>query len=132
MISYCRITLTVLFVSIVISMLPSTVSADDAPVYESLSDVPIGRVFFSPRQRIQLDKNRGAAEHGTTPISTSAGVAVRKKNAAGFIISSSGMKHVYSDGDFVETASSADVAFPGDVRVVRQPQVDEEASDDSD
>jgi|GEM_PF-4114524 len=133
MISFCRIALLGLFVSIIVSMPLESVNANDAPVYESLADVPIGRVFFSPRQRIQLDKNRGTTKHGTaSSTSTSTGVAVRNKDAAGFIISSSGMKHVYSDGDFVETASSADVAFPGDVRVIRQAQVDEEVSDDSD
>lgn len=120
-----------LFLSVLISMLPQTAKADDAPVYESLSDVPIGRVFFTPQQRIQLDKNRGVAKHAQ-PNSTRTGVAATKSDAAGFIISGSGVRKVYSNGDFIETASSAAVAFPGDVRVVRQPQVDEEASDDSD
>lgn len=115
----------------VITTMPQTANADETSVYESLSDVPIGRVFFSPQQRVHLDKKRGATVRGKK-VSTSTSAASPKNDAAGFIISASGLKQVYSNGDFVKTARSTAVAFPGDVRVVRQPEVDEEASDDSD
>ena len=125
-----RTFLSSLIVAGIVMALPQMTKADEASVYESLSDVPIGRVFFSPEQRVYLDKNRGATALGTS-IKTSTGVSPKKDDAAGFIISDSGLKQVYSNGDFVKTANSTTVAFPGDVRVVRQPHVDEEASDDS-
>lgn len=120
-----------LFVAGVITTLPQTAKADEVSVYESLADVPIGRVFFSPKQRVYLDKNRGAVVHGKT-VSTGTAVVSPKDDAAGYIIRGSGLKQVYSKGDFVKTTNSEAVVFPGDVRVVRQPKVDEEASDDSD
>ena len=127
----CRNFVLGLLVAGAITTLPQSTKADEISVYESLADVPIGRVFFSAAQRVNLDKNRGATLHGK-PVTTRTGVASNKNDAAGFIISDSGLKQVYSNGDFVKTAKSTTVAFPGDVRVVRQPKVDEEASDDSD
>jgi hypothetical protein len=123
--------LTSVSVICIVIMLPGAAVADDATVYESLSDVPIGRVFFSPTQRIRLDKNRGVTQRSQTS-SKATGAKRPKKDAAGFIISKSGLKQVYADGDFVETTRSTAVRFPGDVTVVRQPQVDEDSSDDRD
>ena len=40
------------------------VAAEEAPIYESLSEVSIGRVFFSAAQRARLDRLRGTSGIG--------------------------------------------------------------------
>jgi len=96
-------------------------SAHENGVYESLHHIPIGRVFLSSAQRTQLDRYRDA-EPVATPTDVPLEETVEAKPdrpAAGFIMSNSGTKHVWADGDFVKTSSRREVHFPGDVEVER-------------
>lgn len=96
-------------------------STDDKATYESLSDVEIGRIFFSREERGDLDElRRGRLVVRARP---KLGLAVRKKartDSAGFIVSSSGNLRVYSEGDFVAADISKNMEFPGDVRIGRR------------
>ena len=67
------------------------VAAEDNPVYESLSDVSIGRVFFSTSQRTRLDRLRGSRGPHSVRSQPSAKASSRPGNpdAAGFIVSKS-------------------------------------------
>lgn len=109
--------------------------ADEEHFYESLPDVSIGKVFFTPVQRAQLDRRRGSApvvaNRGTaTPAGSRETV---KNDAAGFIVSSNGTSKVYTNGDFVKAREIAGVKFPGSVRIVRSQESDEvETSDEGD
>ncbi len=101
----------------------------DTDIYESLPEVTIGRVFFSQQQRERLDQRRTATPlaSGTVPRQ------VHKKNgenAAGYIVSSSGVSKVYIDGEFVTTSNSAAVTFPGAVKIARGEHSDEAEADD--
>lgn len=107
--------------------------ADEEHFYESLPEVTIGKVFFSPQERARLDQRRSSIPvvrigGGAAPAST-----LKKVNddAAGFIISSKGASKVYSGGDFVTVQHHADVKFPGSVKIVRGQDPDE-ASDEAD
>lgn len=109
--------------------------ADDEHFYESLPEVSIGKVFFSPAQRARLDQRRGTAtptSSGGTPASGS----TRRPgtdDAAGFIISSKGSSKVYANGDFVSVRKRVAVKFPGSVKIVRSQDTPEaEASDEAD
>ncbi len=97
-----------------------TSSADEG-FYESLPEVTVGKVFFSPQQRAALDQRRGG---GPAAASKSNGAAknTRRKtsdDAAGFITSSKGTSKVYTNGDFVSVQRGVDVKFPGSVKIVR-------------
>lgn len=106
--------------------------AEAMPIYESLSEVSIGRVFFSKSQRAYLDRIRG--QRGTVSTSgTKAGPASSRPasaNAAGYIVSSSGKARVYRNGDFVEVDTKPEVKFPDDVTVTRKPSAEAGAADD--
>ncbi|MEL7185563.1 MAG: hypothetical protein AAFN50_03870 [Pseudomonadota bacterium] len=108
------------------------VVADEAPIYESLSDVSIGRVFFSTSQRAYLDRIRG--KRGTVRVGSNSAGPVSSKprtsDAAGYIVSSSGKARVYRNGDFVEVATKPVVAFPDDITVTRKPSADAGTADD--
>lgn len=93
-------------------------AADDIDVYESLTDITIGRVFLSPEQRLRLDGMRGK-----TPSVTSADRGKSRQpntRAAGYIVSSAGKLKVWSNGDFVASDDRGQMRFPGDVRVIRK------------
>lgn len=116
----------------VVLMMPVSVSAEDEPIYESLSDVTIGRVFFTTSQRTHLDSLRG--KRGTTVASSGKTRSTSSKpvnpDAAGFIVSSSGNARIYRNGDFVSVSSEPNVKFPDDVAVIRKPSEEAGAADD--
>ena len=107
-------------------------AAEEKPIYESLSDVTIGRVFFSAKQRSQLDALRGKT--GVVSSSSAKPRATSRKatnpDAAGFIVRTSGKARVYRNGDFVEVAAEPDVKFPDDVTVKREPGAEEVSQDE--
>ena len=112
-----------------------TLHADDEHFYESLPDVDIGKVFFSPEQRTRLDQRRGSSPRVSSNGGSASAASVRKVNddAAGFITSSKGTSKVYSDGDFVNVRRGVAVEFPGSVKIIRQKDPDDaEASDEAD
>ena len=124
-------------------ILSSTTLADDTVTYESLPDISIGRVFFSPEQRQHLDKRRH--RQVTTGGVRDLKPAVRKHSndaAAGYILSSSGKSQVYENGGFVVAKVHTSMHFPGDVNITRQeqgaqtattkPQATSESSDEED
>ncbi|MDJ0701376.1 MAG: hypothetical protein QNJ07_16120 [Woeseiaceae bacterium] len=107
------------------------VSADDVPVYESLSGLSIGRIFYSQAERELLDQRRhqppqsgrlvaGTRAEPRTP-------AVKHDDAAGFIKSSSGRSRIWKKGRFVPTSQSPEeaVSFPGEVDVERHDAADD-------
>lgn len=112
------------------SALITTASADEPPVYESLSTLSIGRVFYSQPERELLDLRR---DHPQAPVAISGKTGGRKsasrdhKDAAGYIISSSGHSRVWKKGDFVTSSRSQvdQVAFPGEVAVKRHDEAGE-------
>lgn len=99
----------------------SAAVADDEAFYESLPDVAIGKVFFSPLQRARLDQRRGGGAGPRVAATNSANVARKKlnKDAAGFIVSSKGESKVYTNGEFVAVRPGDSVDFPGTVKIVR-------------
>ncbi|MCH9695690.1 MAG: hypothetical protein K0U72_14340 [Gammaproteobacteria bacterium] len=117
-----------------IMLLPVAADAEDEKsIYESLPDVTIGRVFFSPEQRARLDKQRqGIFVVAATRSSAPATRAKTSDKAAGYISSSNGPTRVYSDGDFVTTRDSQSLVFPGTVRVVRGAAANDDEAGDED
>lgn len=96
-------------------------TAADQVTYESLSDVSIGRVFFSPKQREFLDSRRqGRAIGGAQRTVHPSTHRKPSEDSAGFIVNSLGESRIYSNGDFVIAAGENAVDFPGDVSVARQ------------
>jgi len=93
--------------------------AGEIAIYESLSDVTIGRVFLSPGQRAYLD-TRPVVSPKPVRESPPAEPVERKKNPAGYIISSSGQSSVWSQGGFVTREDPSGISFPGDVKVIRE------------
>ncbi len=109
--------------------------ADGEHFYESLPNVSIGKVFFSPQQRAELDQRRGSPAAVVSSGAAASGSPRKKVNkvAAGFILSSKGTSKVYADGDFVNSQESVAVKFPGSVTIVRGEDPDDaEASDEAD
>lgn len=110
-------------------------SAEDDGFYESLPNVSIGKVFFSPQQRSTLDQRRGSkTRHGGDAASTDKPEQAKDSgDAAGFIISSKGGARVYANGDFVAARGDDDLVFPSAVRIVRNdPKKQAETDDASD
>jgi len=102
-------------------MVWSSAFADDSSVYESLPDVKIGRVFFSAAERQRLDQHRHRKT--TTDGRRQSNLAGRKpgnRDAAGYILSSSGKSQIYVNGDFVAGTVPKTMSFPGDVGIKRQ------------
>lgn len=109
---------------------------EEAPVYELLADVKIGRVFLSPAQRHSLDDRRGKAPAVATASAPAArSVAKQSPDAAGYIKRSGGPSRVWSNGNFVPADDVSGVTFPGDIEVLRKatlkPEIDPGAADDS-
>lgn len=105
----------------------SAASADDDPVYESLPEVRIDRVFFSPAERQHLDQRRrhgpaAARENQSTPQQQHRS----ERAAAGYILNSTGRSRVYADGDFVPGEVRESMHFPGDISVSRQDRAGKE------
>lgn len=109
-------------------------AADDDSFYESLPDVTIGKIFFSPQQRLNLDQRRGSGTRtGASVPSTRASRAVKDTgDAAGFIISSKGGAKIYANGDFVSARTGDAVVFPNTVKVVRSDENHESGAGDED
>ena len=101
--------------------------ADDSGVYESLSRLSIGRVFYEQSERDLLDARRGdpdavvveSRETAAKPVETD-----ERDNAAGYILGSSGKPRIWKHGAFVPSSSHQveDVAFPGEVPVTRHDE----------
>jgi len=94
-------------------------AAGEIAIYESLSDVTIGRVFLSPRQRAYLD-SRPVMSPKSVPQTPAAAPVERKKDPAGYIISSAGASSVWSQHGFVARDNASGISFPGDVKVTRK------------
>lgn len=116
----------------VVALLSFPANAEEPPVYESLSEVSVGRVFFTASQRAYLDSLRGKSNVGSSSSAKSRPPSSKPANpdAAGFIVRSSGKSRVYRNGDFVEVAADPDVKFPDDVAVTRKSGAEEGAKDD--
>jgi len=103
----------------------SSALADEASVYESIDDIDIGPVFLSPaeRERLDVERLRPPAETSTTAdtVAVSAKNTPARKQAAGYIVSSSGSRREWSGNDFVATPTGekSSSSFPGDVPVLR-------------
>lgn len=105
----------------------SRASADEHAAYESLSEVSIGRVFFSPKQRELLDRRR----RGRPPVRrTVQAEAKPSEDSAGFIVNSAGQARIYSNGDFVVAAMKNTLDFPGDISVIRRETGPSQQADD--
>ncbi len=104
-------------------VLLSTASSSiaDEGFYESLPEVTIGKVFYSPQQRAELDQRRSSGPVATSksPGATKSARGKAADDAAGFIISSKGSSKVYANGDFVSVQPGVDVKFPGSVKILR-------------
>ena len=99
----------------------SPATADEVAVYESLSQVSVGRIFFSVSERARLDAQRaGNPAPRSAPRSSS---SVRTKSnaddAAGYFVDDQGRAWIYRDGDFVAVADAPKIEFQNDVNVVR-------------
>ncbi len=133
--SRCVTVLVRILVGLLFSFSVSTVVADEQEVYESLAQISIGKVFFSPQQRARLDEQRAPA-----PVFANTGSPGGKRrhkkvrqNAAGYISRSDGSSKVYANGEFVTSSSSDTVVFPGAVKVARGQDTDStKASDEED
>ena len=110
-------------------LLTAPAVAHEDGVYESLGHIPVGRIFLSPEERMQLDKVRGKAPvlSSRTQSTGNASSRVFDKDAAGFIVSDSGKTRVWKNGDFVTTTSASTVRFPGQVRVASQTAAQDSA-----
>mgnify|MGYP003639485919 CR=1 FL=1 len=108
-------------------------TAADDTFYESLPEVSIGKVFFSPQQRMKLDQRRGSDtdQSGAATAKRKPRLEKDSGDAAGFIISSNGGARVYSNGDFVSARSSDAVVFPNAVKVVRGERDDKPGASDA-
>jgi len=98
-------------------------AAEDIVVYESLSEIRIGRVFLSHRERSTLDDGGGTETvvqqvpqkpRVTTPVRKK-----KKRKPAGYIVSSTGELRVWSESGFVAREPASTMRFPGDVAVKR-------------
>ena len=97
-----RTTFVVVSIAAVLLSASNTL-ADGEGFYESLPNVSIGKVFFSPQQRARLDQRRGNTAAAASDSAAPSGGARKKGtgDAAGFIVSSTGRSKVYANGDFV-------------------------------
>lgn len=116
-------------------VIPVELRADEEKsIYESLPDVSVGRVFFSPEQRARLDKQRrGIFVAAATRKSNRSGRPDNNDKAAGYISGGNGPMRVYENGDFVKASDGNALVFPGTVKVVRGATAeDDEARDEDD
>ena len=94
--------------------------AEEEPAYESLSEVTIGRLFYSPQQRALLDRRRqGRASSSRRLPAAMPENRPGRNDAAGYIVSSSGERKIYANGEFVAGQGNKAVKFPGDIKIVR-------------
>ncbi len=93
--------------------------AGEIAIYESLSDVTIGRVFLTPTQRAYLDTRPVASPKPVQEAPLTEPVK-KRKNPAGYIINGSGESRVWSQQGFVNREDASGISFPGDVRILRK------------
>lgn len=115
-------------------LLPMPLAADELQVYESIDEIEIGRVFLKPAERTALDRRRELPAQAPSSVSRSATAAPPARRAenrpAGYIESSDGTRRHWRSGDFVADGRSAQMRFPGDIRIERQEPP--ESQDESD
>jgi hypothetical protein len=120
---------------LLIALSVTAVAEDASSVYEVVADASIGPVFLTPSQRAWLDKRRLIAPTSANVNSVGepdAAPPATSKKPAGFIVSSSGKRSEWSDGDFVES-NLADVnkmRFPGEVKLLRHEHAANEKQED--
>ena len=97
-------------------------TAGEEGIYESLSEVAVGRVFLSRAQRSMLDDGRGSQpvvrQTPTRPV-VERPARKKQRRSAGYIVSSTGESRVWSARGFVATKPATGMRFPGDVVVTR-------------
>lgn len=119
--------LTFVFIFAVANICACGDAVADADIYESSSDIDIGRVFLTAAERERLDRRRllpaataaGNGQPSTAPsVANSAG---RQRQPAGYIVSSSGERSDWTGDSFVANGSRSPQmqSFPGDVKIVR-------------
>ena len=126
---------TRLSIILIAGLLTTPAAAQDDGVYESLGQIPVGRIFLSPEERARLDKMRGKAPVRSSSSAPTGDTSRRSydKDAAGFIVSDSGKTRVWKNVNFVATSSASDVRFPGQVRVASQTAArDSDGNDEAD
>ena len=119
-----------LAVIVVCSVLLPAWANDDNP-FALHNDSLLGRVFMSPVERWELDRNRMSpplAPHDATETQEEAPLPTRE--AMGYIIPHSGMPLAWRDGDFKETSDGRDPAFMNfshNIRIVRHAESTDES-----
>ena len=98
--------------------------AGDIAIYESLSDVSIGRVFLTPGQRAYLDLRPVMSPRPVQEAPPPGEPEKRKKNPAGYIINRHGESSVWSQQGFVTRDDASGILFPGDIKVIRKETVE--------
>ncbi len=115
-------------------ILAPPVAAHEDGIYEALHHIPIGRIFMSRGERERLDRYRDTGPPvETVDRSPEPQRPATTDKSAGFIVSKSGTRRIWRNGDFVSTNSSRDMRFPGDVEVERvhtPPAQEDTAQDD--
>ena len=111
-------------VGLILFMLTLPALADESAVYESLSRLSIGRVFYTQAERDLLDERRqkpSEMSRASTKEVSRAKTTSKNKNAAGYIVSASGRTRIWRQGDFVAGSKRQReaLAFPGEVSVKR-------------
>lgn len=95
------------------------------PLYESIADLKIGRVFLDPPVRRLLDQQRASPVVAGISESVSeapAETSPAEPTSAGYIIRGSGDALRWRDGDFVRDSglnASSVISFPGDISITR-------------
>ena len=99
--------------------------ADEASVYESIEEIPIGRVFLTPGERRWLDANRHLPQRVASDEpaqATDVEEEVPPAIPAGYIINGSGETRRWRDGEFTQSVDAPEsMRFPDDVRIRRHP-----------
>ena len=112
-----------LFAALCCVALPAAATGNDSvEIYESISDAAIGPVFLTQAQREWLDRRRLLPPEPAVANNQSAvtGEKPVANKPAGYIVSSSGRRSDWSNGDFIANTdkNQANTAFPGEVDLV--------------
>ena len=99
-------------------------AAGEIAIYESLSDVTIGRVFLTPGQRAYLDTRPVMSPRPVQEAPPPGEPEKRKKKPAGYIINGHGKSSVWSQQGFVTREDASGISFPGDIKVERKETVE--------
>lgn len=109
---------------LLVLLIPFASWADEESVYETLSEVAVGRVFTSQAQRDALDARRlvsGSDGIAASTASSDDAESSAGPESAGHIIVRKGPVKVWKDGDFVASGDrpARTMSFPGDVEITR-------------